>query len=408
MYIHRILSLLLFLLSGVTYAQMWEGTYQTQYGPVKLVYENGIYYGDYAGNGTILAFEYFNRDHELHGVFFNGNARGKFLWRSGADLQAQGFSGHFAYDNSISLQDLRGKGVYFISDFQTGNTQFNWNGKRTSTSKVSNLETGVWSGKWKTNFAELDLQQVGNRVTGKYGSLGDIDATFDKGKKILKGTFTNNGRTGYLEFAFSGNEFQGKWGWNPEMTESPAWSGNKIVKSNRAVTAPVIASATKKITVRLGSILAQEIPSHRNPEIYGFAGVRMYRVTSGGREEIRPFGNKSANYFDRTESNPFSRDSRYDYRVDLPNTPEYIRDFTISSQDLNNPEVDIEVEIWHHIKGKVLGPNFDMGYYKEVLNLEAINFESGGLLRVGQGYRNGQRQGNLNSKSQAMVYVTGL
>jgi hypothetical protein len=400
-------SLFLMLSSWAT-AQMWEGTYQTQYGAVKLVYENGIYYGDYAGNGTILAFEYFNRDHELHGVFFNGNARGKFLWRAGASLQTQGFSGHFAYDNAVSLQDLRGKGIYFISEFQTGNPQFNWNGKRTSTSKVTNLETGVWSGKWKSNFAELDLQQVGNRVTGNYGNLGDIDATFDKSKKILKGTFTNKGQKGYLEFAFTGNEFKGKWGWTTQMTESMAWTGSKLVKSNKPIPVPVSASATKKITFRLGSIMASDIPNHRNPELYGFAGIKVYRVTSSGREEIKPFGNKAPNYFDRTENNPFPRDSRYAYRVDLPNSPEYIREFTISTQDLNNPNVDIEVEIWHHVKGKVLGPNYDMGYYKEILNLEGIRFESGNLLRVGQEYRYGQLQRNLDSKSHAMVYVSGL
>ncbi|GAB2486247.1 hypothetical protein [Algoriphagus taiwanensis] len=403
-----ILASLLVLLTHWAQAQMWEGTYQTQYGAVKLVYENGIYYGDYAGNGTVLAFESNNTNFELHGVFFNGNARGKFLWRAGANLQVQGFSGHFAYDNTVSLQDLRGKGIYFISDFQTGNSQFNWNGKRTSTSKVTDLQTAVWSGKWTTNFADLVLEQVGNQVTGKYGNVGDIKATFDKSKKVLKGTFTNNGRTGYLEFAFTGNGFTGKWGWNQQMTENPAWTGTKSIKSNKPVPVVAASSSTKKITVRLASILAEEIPSNRNPEIYGFAGVRVYRVTASGREEIRSFGNKNANYFDRTENNPFPRDSRYAYRVDLANTPDYLREFTISAQDLNNPNVDIELEVWHHVKGKVLGPNFDLGYHKEVLNLEGINFERGGLLRVGQGYRNGQRQSNLASKSQVMIYVTGF
>lgn len=391
-------------------AQTWEGTYQTQYGVVKLVYENGIYYGDYAGSGTILAFEYFNRDLELHGIFFNGNARGKFLWRAGANLQVQGFSGHFAYDNTSSLQDLRGKGIYYISDFQTANSQFNWNGKRTSTAKVTNLETAVWSGKWTTNFADLVLEQVGNRVTGTYGNIGTINGTFDKSGKVLKGTFTNNGRTGFLEFDFEGNDFKGKWGWNQQMTENPAWTGNKAIKTNKPLTVPlaVVPNSTRKITVRIASVMLEEIPSNRNPEIYGFAGIRVYRVTGSGREEIRSFGNKSANFFDRTENNPFQKDSRYDYRVDFANTAEYIREFTISSADLNNPNVDIEVEIWHHIKGKVLGPNFDMGFHKEVLNLEGIRFESGGLLRIGQGYRNGQRQPNLNSKSQAMIFISGL
>lgn len=408
MKIKFIFAFLLLLIANWSYAQLWEGTYQTQYGQVKLVYENGIYYGDYAGNGTILAFEYYNRDFELHGVFFNGNTRGKFLWRSGADLQTQGFSGHFAYDNSVSLQDLRGKGIYFISEFQTGNSQFNWNGKRSSSSKVNNLETSVWSGKWKTNFAELDLEQVGNKVTGKYGTLGDIDGTFDKSKKTLKGTFTNKGKKGYFEFAFTGNEFQGKWGWNTQMTESPAWTGSKLVKSNKPITAPVTASATKKVTFHIASLIAGNISNSRSPELYGFAGIKVYRVTSSGREEIKSFGNKAPNFFDRTENNPFPKDTRYDYRVDLPNNPEYKREFTISTQDLNNPNVDIEVEIWHHLKGKMLGPNFDMGYHKEVLNLEAIRLETGNVLRIGNQYRNGQRQNNLESKSHVIIYLTGL
>lgn len=410
MKIKIVFLLLLLQISNWAQAQMWQGTYQTQYGPVKLVHENGIYYGDYAGGGTVIAFEYYNAgNYELQGLFFNGNARGKFVWRlAGQSLQVQGFRGNYAYDNSISLQDIRSKAQYFANEFDVANTDFQWTGKRTSTAQVTDLQTAVWSGKWTTNFADLVLEQVGNQVSGKYGNVGEIKATFDKSGKVLKGTFTNNGRTGYLEFSFTGNGFTGKWGWDQQMTESTAWTGNKLVKSNKPVPVAAAASATRKISVRLASIVAEEIPDYRNPEIYGFAGVRVYRVTASGREEIRPFGNKNANYFDRTENNPFPRDSRYAYRVDLASTPDFLREFNIASNDLNNPNVDIEIEVWHHIKGKVLGPNFDMGYYKEVLNIETIRFENGGLLRVGQGYRNGQRQSNLPSKSQAMIYVTGL
>lgn len=406
----HLIILILFLLTGFAQAQMWQGTYQTQYGPIKLVHENGIYYGDYAGGGTVIAFEYYNAgNYELHGLFFNGNARGKFLWRlAGQSLQVQGFRGNYAYDNSTSLQDIRSKAQYFVNDFDVSKTDFQWTGKRTSSAQVTDLQTAVWSGKWKTNFGDLVLEQVGNKVTGTYSSVGEINATYDKNAKKLKGTFTNKGRTGYLELTFTGNAFTGKWGWTTQMTETQAWTGDKAIKSNKPIPAPVSASATKKITFRLGSIMASDIPSHRNPEIYGFAGIKVYRVTSSGREEIRSFGNKAPNYFDRTENNPFPRDSRYAYRVDLPNSPEYTREFTISTQDLNNPNVDIEVEIWHHVKGKVLGPNYDMGYYKEILNLENIRFESGNLLRVGQEYRNGQLQRNLDSKSHAMVYVSGL
>ena len=106
MKIKFIFAFLLLLIANWSYAQLWEGTYQTQYGQVKLVYENGIYYGDYAGNGTILAFEYYNRDFELHGVFFNGNTRGKFLWRSGADLQTQGFSGERGFTSFLSFKPV--------------------------------------------------------------------------------------------------------------------------------------------------------------------------------------------------------------------------------------------------------------------------------------------------------------
>ncbi|GMQ27655.1 hypothetical protein [Algoriphagus confluentis] len=344
----------------------------------------------------------------MQGIFFNGNARGKFLWRAGANLNIQGFSGHFAYDNNATLQNIRGKNQYFINDFQTGNLDFHWSGKRNSNAKVNDLVTAVWSGTWKTNFGDLVLEQVGNKVTGKYSTVGEINATYDKNAKKLKGTFTNKGRTGYLELTFTGNAFTGNWGWTTQMTETQAWTGDKAIKSMMPIPAPVSASATKKITFRLGSIMASDIPSHRNPGIYGFAGINVYRVTSSGREEISSFGNKAPNYFDRTENNPFPRDSRYAYQVDLPDSPEYTREFTISTQDLNNPNVDIEVEIWHHVKGKVLGPKYDMVYFKEILNLENIRIESGNLLRVGQEYRNGQRQGNLQSKSHAMVYVSGL
>ena len=153
----HLIILILFLLTGFAQAQMWQGTYQTQYGPIKLVHENGIYYGDYAGGGTVIAFEYYNAgNYELHGLFFNGNARGKFLWRlAGQSLQVQGFRGNYAYDNSTSLQDIRSKAQYFVNDFDVSKTDFQWTGKRTSSAQVTDLQTAVWSGKWKTNFFKI-------------------------------------------------------------------------------------------------------------------------------------------------------------------------------------------------------------------------------------------------------------
>lgn len=414
----KLILILLLLQATLAHAQVWEGTYQTQYGPVKLVYEDGMYYGDYAGGGTVIAFEHYHQSFELHGLFFNGNARGKFIWSfsTNGNLNVQGFMGYYAYDNTTTLADIRKKGNSYRSDFQTTKAEYSWSGKRTSTAKVTDLQTAVWNGKWPSNFGELTLEQVGNQVTGKYSTLGDIKGTYDKTGKKLKGTFTNKGRTGYMEWTFEGNSFTGKWGWDSRMGEDKPWTSTKTVKSNKAVPKPaaapastaVPAGATKKIKVHIGSIIAQDISHVRDPELYGFAGVKLYRVTSSGREEIKSFGNKPANFFDRTENNPFPQDKRYAYRVDFAASPEYVREFTINAQDLNNPNVDIEIEIWHHIKGKVIGPNADMGYHKEVMNIEQIQFENGSVLRVGSGYRNGKSLTATSSKSHAIIYLTGL
>ncbi|WP_127125087.1 hypothetical protein [Pseudoflavitalea rhizosphaerae] len=363
----RNLFLLLCLLPGFLLAQPgWTGTFNTKYGPLKLMEEygfeypdGGIIYGDYAGKGTIVG-TLKDKGSRFEGYFFNGNASGKFslVW----NFDKKSFSGTWGYGEEMNAYST--------------NQDHQWTGKQESRTQPTNINTAVWSGKWNTNHGFIILQQVGNKITGKYHTVGDIDAVYDPATKKVKGNFTNKGQKGYFEWEFKGNSYTGRWGWNQDLNGGE-WSGTKQVKSNAPLTnatqpsantstSPTTSSSTSEGTVKFS---IRPVVLHSLGNVYGFAGVQVFKLTQHGSQEIKPFGKKSQYYFNTTENNIVASNSLHRFNITLDN----LRDFIIPVEDIQSNDTELQIKIFMHLKHKKLGSNKDYRYKTVTYNLKRIN-----------------------------------
>ncbi len=348
-----------------------DGVYNTNYGTINLTFEQGfeypnggIVYGDYKGIGTITGSTA-NVGKEIVGNFHNGAAEGKFIFFSPSGKQ------HF-FDSGIT--SFNGNWGYGTDNKYSTNPDYIWKvtSKAGGSDAVKNV-TNVWSGKWNTTQGYIILQQVGNKVTGKYHDVGNIDATYNPSTKKLTGTFTNNGKKGYLEYSFEGNSFKGKWGWTTALSGGN-WDGTKHVKNNKVIVTSTTSTnalttqsntATTKYIVSAISILTGE------SNIYGFWGFKLFKVTQDGRVQVPNFGNKSSDVYNETEnSSKIIKSSSYNF----PNSPEFFREFIIPNSDINNPNIKYELEVYVHAKNKVLGTNTNYGYQKQIYRLDNIQF----------------------------------
>lgn len=210
-------------------AQSWQGYYQTKYGDLFLVEESGpeypngsIVYGDYSQKGTMVG-KLTLQDSGFEGKFHNGKDWGSFKLRasisSGLDKNLYSFNGTWGY-------------------FNVNNSDFLWTGNRKGLIRTTTLINAIWSGKWNTNFGYLILEQVGNKITGKYDNKGSIEGLYDETTGIFEGTFTNAESTGYFKFIIPAkgangdrNLFKGNWGWTKAL-EKGKWDGEKAFKTN--------------------------------------------------------------------------------------------------------------------------------------------------------------------------------
>jgi hypothetical protein len=86
------------------------------------------------------------------------------------------------------------------------------------------------SGVYNTDYRQMTLNQIGNKVTGTYeGSNGKIQAILNGNR--LVGTWSNSSsnKTGNFEFIFNSNysSFTGKYGYNSD-TPTKKWNGTKV------------------------------------------------------------------------------------------------------------------------------------------------------------------------------------
>lgn len=367
-YITFVLS---FLTQLCVFAQEWTGTFNTKYGDLKLVTENGIIYGDYANGGTILAVEKkFNGGSRLCGLFHNGTDRGKFYFEK--TTSSKNIRGHFNYDNSITLNDIVNDAIFQMKfDFDA---KWLWDGTKANSTSPTDTKTAVFNGLWNTTDGNLILQQVGNKVTGTYKNIGTVDGVYNPQTRKLKGTFYNNNnkKTGHFEFDFEGNTFKGKWGWTAAMTDGN-WNGDKHLKNNKelpkssqtAVSTNTIIAAktTTKYTIKAQSI------ETKSQAVYGFFGLKLFKVTTSGRVQVTNFGNKSSDLFNTTENttNKWINGNKI-----FHDSPEFYREFIIDNSDLNNENVKFEIEFYSHMKVKIVGPNLDYGFKKEIVRLDQL------------------------------------
>ena len=414
----KIITLLLCAIGAQSFAQSFsDGVYSTNFGTINLTFEQGfeypnggIVYGDYKGIGTITGSTT-NVGKEIVGSFHNGAAEGKFIFFSPTGKQ------HF-FDSGIT--SFNGNWGYEIDNKYSTNPDHIWKATSKTAGKdaIKNV-TNVWSGKWNTTDGSLILLQTGNKVTGTYKNVGTVDGVYNPQTRKLKGTFYNNTtkKTGHFEFDFEGNSFKGKWGWTTAMTDG-AWNGDKHVKNNKAIATTSTSSNSStsansnqsqnnqkvKYRFHLAKLNAPLIATISNPllNLYGFSGIRVYRVTASGREEVKSFGNKSHTFFDRTEDNAFPENRE---SVSLPETPANYRDFEFLSSDINNNTVDIEVEFWHHLKGKRPGINADYGKTRQTLTMEQIisAMSSNGMDRIFIG--SSCELGKIKNRDQSYITV---
>lgn len=413
-----------FLFIGITtFSQsLVDGKYNTTFGSISMTTEfdkefpNGsIVYGDYKENGTITGY-YADFQKEIKGTFFNGASEGKYIFLMPFTLAA-----------NQPISKMNGFWGYNSDNKNSSNSsdQWNINSKTGQSYDIKNV-TNVWSGKWNTTDGAMHLVQVGKNITGRYKGVGTVTATYNPSTRLLKGTFTNNNfnKTGYIEFYFEGNTFKGKWGWTTAMTEGN-WDGTKDIKNNKelskAATTSTSTSQTttstnqqntnsdvdnnvrsikqglrsnnqvttsKTIKVSLLKIIRGNNFTTRLEELYGFVGIQVFKVTNSGSQLMKSFGDKDQYFFNTTENNAFPGNLFGIHS--FSNQPNYVREFEISEADWNDPNVRFEIRLWHHIKGKIYGPNRDYAKYSETYNLNTIGVDRNNKIWVGKDYQNGE------------------
>ena len=376
------------LMTSISHAQEWQGQFQTKYGTLRLVQElgfeypgGGIVYGDYGNNGTLVG-QFDGSSGKLVDYFFNGNQTGKFI------LNASKPSGATYYPINFDFYGTYGYGEN--DNAYSANADWQWTGKKQNNSRPSNLSKAVWSGKWNTNFGEVILQQVGNKVTGKYKDKDKIEATYDPANRTLKGTFTNGTNSGRFEWKWEGNKFTGKWGWGNSLNGGE-WKGDKQVKTNQYTASSNSSGSTnagtnstapvtyKKYRVRALDVVISEsgqnvFSADAPAELYGFAGFRMQKATASKTESFPNFGNQKDYYFDRTENNHVrvtynKNTAQYKYVFPVGTS---FRDYLIPVSDLNQQTVDFYITAWAHFKEQDPGTNDDFGKKEMRLSLKTL------------------------------------
>ncbi|GHB26253.1 hypothetical protein [Mongoliitalea lutea] len=301
-----LIVLLLIISGGIqdTFAQIWAGTHSSTYGELRLIEESwpngqGIVYGDYRDNGTIVG-EIGNGGRELTGDFFNGSWTGKFF-----------FDRQFVNTGSRSSNNFSFQGFWGQTTNNRNSTNPNdkWDGNRINVQTTGRIRVAVWSGRWDTNFGPIFLHQIGNEITGIYGNTNRIEGTYDPRDRKLKGKFNQGGRVGSFEFTITGNDFTGIWGWGAMLNEG-AWTGTKTTKSNAPMPALTISNPNLigryRVRVESLSIAIMTGVFFPNRDIAGEFNVRMMGKTnpSASFTEIRPRDGRSTRVWSATSNNP--------------------------------------------------------------------------------------------------------
>jgi len=184
--------------------KVWEGTWNTTYGELRLRQRGNKVFGDYKHIGLIEG-TYNAITGVVEGIFVNGRKEGRIKFI----INGNRFDGKWSWGN-IEPQDTNG-----------------WNGTKTS-SQTPTLTSHPWEGTWGMSHGDLKLIQEGKQVYGGYKNRLTLEGEYTFATKTLSGIFTTNGRKGRFEFVLKddGKSFEGKWSWGT-AEPSAEWNGTK-------------------------------------------------------------------------------------------------------------------------------------------------------------------------------------
>lgn len=197
-------------------AAAFSGTWETNFGELRLHEVEGYLIGDYRDRGVILAKV---SGDCAAGVFTNGERNGRLRFNK----RGSRFDGEWAWHGE-ALKDgwtgrRTGAAPRQLENFsRTGET----------TQRIDNERT-VYDGRYNSNFGSVTLLSRDLFLIGDYADRG-IVAGMWAGNRFV-GAFTNGGRTGWFEFpALSkpGDFRPGAWGWANGDREGDWVLGEKV------------------------------------------------------------------------------------------------------------------------------------------------------------------------------------
>lgn len=89
--------------------------------------------------------------------------------------------------------------------------------------------SGVWTGKWDTNFGAVYLNQYGDRVDGSYPCCGGgtIRGVVQGSRLVFEWVQPDSSGRGVFFLDAHGQAFSGTWGTGSSDTSGGAWNGTR-------------------------------------------------------------------------------------------------------------------------------------------------------------------------------------
>lgn len=238
------------LLTGSLWAQNWEGTWNTQFGQLRLVDLGDYVVGDYSKHGIIIGKKNFDL---LQGVFTNSqNQRsGHFTFQS---QPSNRFRGSYKWEGSNKLTDWTGQKT---SNTVTALRNFTLDGKAIP---VSQNYRSDYDGVYNSSFGQLRLRQKHNILFGDYGKVGVLAGVWNGNHFV--GRFTNNGKVGWFRFDFFSKDASfrsGQFGWLPVGPKAGSWN---LAKTNQGT--PALYQVYKPSGSNTASVEADKVDKNPN------------------------------------------------------------------------------------------------------------------------------------------------
>lgn len=278
--------------SSSAYAQ-WQGTWDTNYGDVKLHQAQTHVYGDYGKWGTIEGVVSKDR-RTVRGVYRRNDdgSKGYFEWKL---TSIRGFSGRWASSQrSLPVWNSRGTG---------------WTGTRTSSAKPR-FTVYRGSGNMGTFMGGQDGKYT-RWINALYsdGTAPDPSSTGQSSTAAAKPKAVNPLAKRFPKLKDYDADFQPRW-----------------------------------FHVGINTVKGEQ----RDTSLYGVMGLYAYCETAGSSRPLKSFGNLKARIFDRTRKDP----ARGLFNAPVRLGSDAYRKFPMDRACLNDPMGRIKVQIQTNLKEK--------------------------------------------------------